>query len=402
MKAILLEDFHKHLASGGIAEDAPIHGVVRDAEGVANLFGEEGLRMGLPQVGQVKSQPPRAHEAPPPGLRVLATRGQNVSVWIWIREWIQAAVQVDRLANLYKRMPLDQAARDRLWDSSVLLFGVGSVGSRMAILLAEAGVGHIRIADPGVFEIENVMRHEGDLTDLGRLKAQLVADRLHRVNPDIRVESYPVDLCAPENETLLNQAFQGVHLVIGATDRLRRQLHMNQKSFARGIPAIFPGCYELARGGEVLYVLPGRTSFCLECLRGGFSRPEQETRLDYTNAVDPADYQGEPGMNAAVSLIVDVAVPLALGILLQGTDAELAKRIQPNANYVLIGGATADGYYMFKRPFHVFWPKVLGPWEGCTTCRAATLTPEAREALEAQKKQLEQPDPEYDRFLTGG
>jgi molybdopterin/thiamine biosynthesis adenylyltransferase len=397
-----LENFHKQLESGQMAEDTPIYGVVRDGEGVANLFGEEGLRMGLPQVGQVKSQPPSAHEAPPPGLRVLAARGQTVSVWIWTREWAQAEVQVARLADLYERMPLDQAARDRLWDSSVLVFGAGSVGSRMAILLAEAGVGRFRMSDVDVFSIANVMRHEGDLTDLGRAKVQLVAERIHRINPDIHIESYPVDLFAEGNEVLLDRAFQEVHLAIGATDRLRCQLHINQKSFARGIPAIFPGCYELARAGEVLYVLPGRTSFCLECLRGGFSAPEQKTRMDYTNAVNPEDYEGEPGMHAAVELIVDVAVPYALGILLQGTDAELAKRIQPDANYVLIGGATAGGYYMFKRPFHIFWPKVLGPWEGCTTCRTATLTPEARDALEAQKKRLEQPDPEYDRFLTGG
>jgi len=353
----------------------------------------------LPKVGEVWASPPGPDVRPEHALRVIATGGLNPSLSVWLDEWKQTDIRVVRSEDIYRRMPFNPTVRERLRNSRVLLFGAGSGGGSLALHLARAGIGHLRLADPGRFDIENVLRHEADLTDVERLKAHIMAERMRRINPTIEVQTYTVDLFAEGNETLRDQAFEGVDLVIGGTDRLRVQLRINEEAYRRGLSALYAGCYELAKGGEILVVAPGRTSFCLECLRGGFREPERQRPTDYSGVTSVADYRGEPGLAAAVDFIVNIAAPYALGLLLQGTDTELARLIDFQRNYVLIGGAAAKDFYLFTQPFQVFWPEVKGPRKGCTTCSEPSAAPEDVARTKAEIEKLQNVPPEFASFV---
>lgn len=276
-------------------------------------------------------------------------------------------------AELYARTPFSPEALARLGQACVAIFGLGSGGSKLALDLAKAGVGRFRLVDPARLEARHVSRHQASLKDVGRWKVEAVAEILLGHNPLATVDCYPLDPFDAECEVEPESLLQGADLAIGATDRTSAQLHLNALAWRLGVPAVFGGCYEAARGGEVLFTLPGEKTPCLACLRAGLPPPEREGPFDYSAALGPEDFRGEPGLGAAVDLVTDVETQIALGLLLRGSDSALQQLVSPQRNFLLVGGALAAGFYRFKRPFHVFWQPLVGPRPGCPVCAGAAL-----------------------------
>lgn len=76
----------------------------------------------------------------------------------------------------------------RLKDSSVLIVGVGGVGSYAAEAVARAGAGSITIMDGDIVQPSNLNRQLVALTStLGRNKAEVMAERIKDINPDTNV-----------------------------------------------------------------------------------------------------------------------------------------------------------------------------------------------------------------------
>jgi len=270
--------------------------------------------------------------------------------------------------DLLARTPFAEAVQNRLQASRVAIIGAGSGGSQLALALAQAGVGHLVLADPDEVAIHNCIRHLATLRDVGRPKVEVVAERVLHHNPRITIDTYAADLFHPDSPVTMETVLAGADLVIAATDRTAIQLAVNALTWRLEIPAVFGGCYEEARGGEVLYTLPGEAMACLNCLRGGLAPPERRGPFDYSAAQGPEDYKGEPGLKAAIDLITNVETQVALGILLRGTGSPLEEIIVPPYNFLLIGGALAAGFYFFQRPFHIFFQPLTGPRSDCDVC----------------------------------
>lgn len=67
------------------------------------------------------------------------------------------------------------------------IIGVGATGSFVAMMLARMGVPVINIYDFDDVEIHNIPNQYYDTGDLGKLKAEALADKLRLINPDITV-----------------------------------------------------------------------------------------------------------------------------------------------------------------------------------------------------------------------
>lgn len=76
-------------------------------------------------------------------------------------------------------------------NSSVIVFGLGGVGSAAAEALARAGVGTIGIVDKDVVDITNINRQliATDKT-VGLKKTEAVEERLLTINPEIIIHKY--------------------------------------------------------------------------------------------------------------------------------------------------------------------------------------------------------------------
>jgi molybdopterin/thiamine biosynthesis adenylyltransferase len=274
------------------------------------------------------------------------------------------------LADLLARTPFAEAGRQRLQESRVVIIGAGSGGSQLALALGQAGVGHQVLVDHGYVAIHNCIRHLATLQDVGRPKVEVVAEQVLLHNPQVIIDTYAADLFQPDSPVAPEAVLAGAALVIAATDRTAVQLAINAVTWRLGVPAVFGGCYEGARGGEVLYTLPGEATPCLNCLRGGLAQPERGGPFDYSAAQHPEDFEGEPGLKSAIDFITNVEAQVALGLLLRGTGSSLEGIIVPPYNFLLIGGALAADFYRFKRPFHIFFQPLSGPRPDCDVCAA--------------------------------
>lgn len=282
---------------------------------------------------------------------------------------VELPVEIIYMAACYERTPFNDADMQALWDKNVLIIGSGTGGSKIALELARAGIGQIALCDPEKLELANVSRHEGDLFDIGKPKTQLTAERIGRINPAIKVETYPEDIFDMPLEELMS-IFKNRDLVVAATDDTAIQLLINELTYKLGIPCVFGGCYEEALGGEVFFTLPGKIMPCLACLRGGLAQPKTNHMIDYSTATGPEDYQGQPGLHSAIDLVTSIEVQVCLGILLrESKTSKLAGMIDPCRNFILIGGMLSNGFYKFKKPFDIFYQPLSGQRNTCPVCR---------------------------------
>lgn len=77
---------------------------------------------------------------------------------------------------------------EKLNQATVLVVGLGGVGSFAAEFLARAGVGHMMIVDGDTVDITNVNRQLPALhSTVGKHKVEIVAERLLDINPDLQL-----------------------------------------------------------------------------------------------------------------------------------------------------------------------------------------------------------------------
>ncbi len=111
-----------------------------------------------------------------------------------------------------------------LLDSTVLLIGVGGLGSPSAMYLAAAGVGHLIIADFDRVELSNLQRqviHHTD--DIGRYKVDSAKDKMLAINPDIKVTTIK-DLNADNLADWVGRA----DVVLDGTDNFKSRFAINR------------------------------------------------------------------------------------------------------------------------------------------------------------------------------
>src|SRR6478672_2456400 len=125
------------------------------------------------------------------------------------------------IADRYSRQtlfgPIGKVGQERLNDSSVAIIGCGALGTVLANNLCRAGIGHLVIADRDYIELNNLQRQIlFDEDDVARHlpKAVAAAERLRRVNSEVKIDALVEDIHADGIESLVREA----DLVVDATD----------------------------------------------------------------------------------------------------------------------------------------------------------------------------------------
>lgn len=151
----------------------------------------------------------------------------------------------------------------RLRDASVVVLGVGGLGSWAALSLACCGVGELILVDGDVVALSNLNRQVlFSEDDIGHPKALVAADAIARFNPGIRVAPVVRTLGTPAE---IAGAVRGHSFVVDAADRPAHDIErwVNAACFEHGVPYITMSHFPpFARVGP-LYV-PGETG-CFNC-----------------------------------------------------------------------------------------------------------------------------------------
>jgi molybdopterin/thiamine biosynthesis adenylyltransferase len=261
---------------------------------------------------------------------------------------------------------------DVLRAARVLVVGLGSGGSTVALELAKAGVGHLTLVDPDQLEERNLIRHECDARYLGRNKAEAVADLIAYRNPQAEVEAIHADLF--ELGERAERAVTDADLVAVCTDAEPPKQLLNRLCVTAGVPAIYAGVYARGVGGEVIRYGGWREDACYACvtsvLKDSAPLPDDEEDLDYGAIDADGTLHGAPGLGLDVRLIALLHAKLCLLELLGQPIDERAAEDRDEAdgadpNVVLFGTAPIDG--LFPRRFASALVRVA-PQAGCLVC----------------------------------
>lgn len=157
---------------------------------------------------------------------------------------------------------VDVAGQEKLLDASVLIVGLGGLGSPVALYLASAGVGRLILCDHDEVDLSNLQRQVVHNTaGIGRRKVDSAADTLTRINPDVALEKIPVKL----HGDALTEAVSSATVVVDATDNFEVRFELNRASLATGVPLVSGAAIRWE--GQVAVFDPGDPdSPCYRCL----------------------------------------------------------------------------------------------------------------------------------------
>ncbi|PJE79855.1 Molybdopterin-synthase adenylyltransferase [invertebrate metagenome] len=157
---------------------------------------------------------------------------------------------------------VDIGGQEKLLDASVLVIGLGGLGCPVSTYLAEAGVGHLLLADYDAIDLANLQRQILFTTDdIGHNKASVAVDRLQRINPTIQLEVITHSM----NESELLACMEQVDIVVDATDNIDSRFLINRCSVRTKTPLV---CGAAVGFGGQLMVFDRRmnSSPCYHCL----------------------------------------------------------------------------------------------------------------------------------------
>lgn len=172
------------------------------------------------------------------------------------------AFNEDRYSRQTRYAPLGVAGQERLAAARVAVAGCGALGGVVAMALARAGVGHLRLIDRDVPEPSNLPRQvlfDEDDVAAGLPKAVASANALVRINSAATVVPVVADITPATAMDLLAD----VDLIVDGMDNFEARFLINEVACRRSIPWVHGGA--IGAEGRVLAILPGRTA-CLRCL----------------------------------------------------------------------------------------------------------------------------------------
>lgn len=211
----------------------------------------------------------------------------------------------------------------------VMIVGLGSFGSQIAIELAKAGVGHFALMDFDRVELHNLARHTSTVNDLGRLKTDVISDAIKGKNPYAQVDKFPINIT--EDTDLLRQECAKADLVICATDNNRSRFVLSEELVATGKTGIFGRAITRAEGGDVFVYRPGGPCYCCLIGNGWYDASREEITNEasarregriaaYVSARD-ADAMVQVGLSADIEPMCNMMVKQALVELSRGAES---------------------------------------------------------------------------------
>lgn len=247
-------------------------------------------------------------------------------------------------------------------QSKVLLIGLGSFGSTIAVELAKAGVGAFTLVDYDCVELHNIARHQCGINDLGRYKTKAVRDLILQKNPYAKVETFEVSIT--KKYQLLYTLMAKSDLIICATDNNTSRFAINQAAIKLQKTVIFGRAITRAEGGDVFLVKPD-VKTCYACLinEDGTSKYSGEEEISTQKQLEdlvpayvaPSDKEPfiQVGLSSDIAPICNMIVKLALMELNRYTPSAMPYLAKEFTNYNYYFWANRrETHYLNYNPFN--------------------------------------------------
>ena len=199
------------------------------------------------------------------------------------------------------------AGQLRLRSSSVLVVGVGGLGTPAATYLAAAGIGRLGLVDGDVIERSNLHRQFlFSESEVGRMKVEVAKARLAQVNPNTEVVPFPVRL----DTTNAIETMESYDVVVDATDNLPSRYLISDACVLSGKLDVFASALKFDGQASVFCAPEGP---CYRCLRPRPPPPESVESCDVAGVLGAVS-----GVMGAVQAIQAISVLVGKGSPLVG------------------------------------------------------------------------------------
>jgi molybdopterin/thiamine biosynthesis adenylyltransferase/rhodanese-related sulfurtransferase len=148
----------------------------------------------------------------------------------------------------------------KLKQAKVLCIGTGGLGAPLGLYLAAAGVGRIGLVDFDRVDDSNLQRQILFSThDVGRPKIEAAKDRLHGLNPDIRIDTFDTQLSS-ENALEIMKDYD---IIVDGTDNFPTRYLVNDACVILKKPNVYGSIFRF-EGQITIFGYPDGP--CYRCL----------------------------------------------------------------------------------------------------------------------------------------
>jgi sulfur-carrier protein adenylyltransferase/sulfurtransferase len=210
--------------------ESRIEGAVPDRSGHVILYCASGNRSAWATRTMVDDLGYENVESMTGGFTLWKDRGYEVDVPRTL-----TAEQRERYSRHLLLPEVGADGQQKLLDAKVLLLGAGGLGSPAALYLAAAGVGTLGIVDNDEVDLSNLQRQVIHSSErIGVPKVDSAEETINALNPDVKVDKYPVRL-GPDN---IVEIISGYDIVVDGLDNFPTRYLLNDASVRLGIPVV--------------------------------------------------------------------------------------------------------------------------------------------------------------------
>jgi adenylyltransferase/sulfurtransferase len=177
----------------------------------------------------------------------------------------------EELVRYSKQIVLPQVGIEgqrKLKCASVLIIGLGGLGSLVSLYLAAAGVGRIGLVDGDRVDLSNLQRQVlYSTSEVGEAKINAAKRRLLELNPHIQVDVYPENFTS-ENAKEIAEVYD---ILVDGTDNLSARYLINDLCTLTAKPFVY-GAVEKFEGQMALF--DPQNGPCYRCVFGDPPSPE--------------------------------------------------------------------------------------------------------------------------------
>jgi len=226
------------------------------------------------------------------------------------------------------------AGQQKLLESKALVVGSGGLGSPVLYYLAGAGVGTVGVADFDTVGLSNLQRQILHFTeDIGRKKVDSAAEKLGRLNPEIKIIKHAFRL----DENNIEDVIREYDVVIDATDNFPARYLVSDCCYFLKKPLVEGAVVGFE--GILMTIVPGVTP-CYRCL---YPMPPRDGVVP--TCADIGILGATAGIIGSMQALEAIKVLLGIGetlsgrlLVLDGLAMELREvTLRKNANCPLCG-----------------------------------------------------------------
>ena len=198
--------------------------------------------------------------------------------------------------------------QQKIMDSTMLIIGMGGLGSPTALYLAASGVGHIIIADFDQVELSNLQRQIiHGTSDIGDDKVNSAKTKMLEINPNIKV-TIANEIVHTDN---LASLIKDVDIVLDGTDNFESRFEINKACVEFQKPLVSAAVIRL-EGQISVFKGYEKDQPCYQCL---YSEEGNENESCVQNGV----LAPVAGLVGTIQALQAIKVLLGLGDQLCGT-----------------------------------------------------------------------------------